>query len=322
MYTVAAKEKAVEQRRDCMSILKVSDVYKSFGKHEVLKGVSLEIEDAGIRALVGPNGSGKTTLFNVISNLLRADTGTVEVVGMKNDNPDIFKEAVFLKDNRVLYEYMSGLDHLSFIRHVQKLPKTRIDEVVERIQIEKYVKQKVGTYSLGMKQHLLLAMAMMNNPKLMILDEPLNGLDPTSVIKVRLLLKELASQGTAVLISSHTLSEIDLLTDHILFLKDGQIVEERMSGEGLKEYEFVLADEESVKKARKMFEGDGKISIRDGVLNANLEHQDLQEFIQRLFAAGISFQDLRKKRLRAEDRYMAMFPEEMASIRLVEEQVS
>lgn len=105
-------------------------------------------------------------------------------------------------------------------------------------------------------------------------------------------------------------------------MKDGQIVEERMSGEGLKEYEFVLADEESVKKARKMFEGDGKISIRDGVLNANLEHQDLQEFIQRLFAAGISFQDLRKKRLRAEDRYMAMFPEEMASIRLVEEQVS
>lgn len=305
-----------------MSILKVSDVHKSFGKHEVLKGVTLEMEDAGIRALVGPNGSGKTTLFNIISNLLRADSGTVEVVGLPNDNPDIFKQAVFLKDNRVLYEYMSGLDHLSFIQHVQKLPKSRIDEVVERIQIEKYVKRKVGTYSLGMKQHLLLAMAMMNNPKMMILDEPLNGLDPTSVIKVRLLLKELADQGTAVLISSHTLSEIDLLTDHIFFLKDGQIVEEHMSGESLKEYEFVLADGESVQKAEKMFAGDEKIRIAEGILNANLEHTDLQAFIQELFAAGISFHDLRKKRLRAEDRYMAMFPEEMASIRRIEEKVS
>lgn len=305
-----------------MSILKVSDVHKSFGKHEVLKGVTLEMEDAGIRALVGPNGSGKTTLFNIISNLLRADIGTVEVVGLPNDNPDIFKQAVFLKDNRVLYEYMSGLDHLSFIQHVQKLPKSRIDEVVERIQIEKYVKRKVGTYSLGMKQHLLLAMAMMNNPKMMILDEPLNGLDPTSVIKVRLLLKELADQGTAVLISSHTLSEIDLLTDHIFFLKDGQIVEEHMSGESLKEYEFVLADGESVQKAEKMFAGEEKIRVLDGILHANLEHTDLQTFIQKLFAAGISFHDLRKKRLRAEDRYMAMFPEEMASIRRIEEKVS
>lgn len=218
-----------------MSILKIENVTKNYGRHEVLKGVNLLLDKPGIVALVGPNGAGKSTLFNIISNLLKPTAGTIEVLGKKNTDPSIFLEASFLKDNRVLYEYLTGLDHLDFIRIAQKLPKSRVDEVIAKMNIQTYVKKKVGTYSLGMKQHLLIAMALLNKPKLLILDEPLNGLDPTSVILVRRLLKSLAADGSVVLISSHTLSEIDQMTGNILFLKDGQIVEstfdEKLTGE-------------------------------------------------------------------------------------------
>ena len=187
-----------------MSILKIENVTKNYGRHEVLKGVNLLLDKPGIVALVGPNGAGKSTLFNIISNLLKPTAGTIEVLGKKNTDPSIFLEASFLKDNRVLYEYLTGLDHLDFIRIAQKLPKSRVDEVIAKMNIQTYVKKKVGTYSLGMKQHLLIAMALLNKPKLLILDEPLNGLDPTSVILVRRLLKSLAAEGSVVLISSHT----------------------------------------------------------------------------------------------------------------------
>ena len=207
-----------------MSILKIENLTKSYSKHEVLKGIDLEIDKPGIYALVGPNGAGKSTLFNTIANLISPTSGTIEVVGKSNKNTDIFYETSFLKDNRVLYDYLSGYDHLYFIQNAQKLPKDRVKEVVDKLGIKSYMSKRTGDYSLGMKQHLLIAMAILNKPKLMILDEPLNGLDPTAIIKVRKLLKKLEDDGTTILIASHTLSEIDRLTNKIMFLKDGKII--------------------------------------------------------------------------------------------------
>ncbi|WP_066924162.1 ABC transporter ATP-binding protein [Murdochiella massiliensis] len=231
-----------------MSILKIENVTKKYGRHEVLKGVNLLLDKPGIVALVGPNGAGKSTLFNIISNLLKPTAGTIEVMGKKNTDPSIFFEVSFLKDNRVLYDYLTGFDHLDFIRLAQKLPKSRVDEVIEEMNIAGYVKKKIGTYSLGMKQHLLIAMALLNKPKLLILDEPLNGLDPTSVILVRRLLKALAEEGSVVLISSHTLSEIDQLTDNILFLKDGRLVESAFDVTQTAEERYLSVFPEEVEK--------------------------------------------------------------------------
>lgn len=214
-----------------MEILKLEHVKKSYGNKEVLRDINLTLETSGIRAVIGPNGSGKTTLFNLIAHLLRPDSGTIHVVGKSNSDPSIFKEASFLKDNRVLYPYLTGLDHLSFIQSVQHLPKERTEEVIQKMQIGSYVRRRVHTYSLGMKQSLLIAMAMMNRPKLLILDEPLNGLDPTSVMKVRMLLQEMVEEGSAILISSHTLSEIDRMTNEIFFLKNGSLITEQREAE-------------------------------------------------------------------------------------------
>lgn len=212
-----------------MAILKIDQLVKSYGKHQVLKGIDLEITEPGIYALVGPNGAGKSTLFNTISNLITPTSGQIQVLGRSNKDVKIFKETSFLKDNRVLYDYLSGYDHLRFIQMAQKLPKERIQVVVDQLDIGSFIRKRSGDYSLGMKQHLLLAMAMINQPKLMILDEPLNGLDPTAIIKVRKLFKQLESQGTTLLIASHTLSEIDRLTEKIIFLKDGKLLFEDQS---------------------------------------------------------------------------------------------
>src|SRR5699024_4624572 len=143
------------------------------------------IEEPQIIALVGPNGSGKSTLMNIMTNLLPADQGEVTI--LENDHTDTssFREISFMQHNSVLYNYLTGYDHLQFIGDVQNLPKEQIISIAERIGIDGYMHKKVGNYSLGMKQHLLLTMALANDPKLLILDEPLNGLDPTSAIKVR-----------------------------------------------------------------------------------------------------------------------------------------
>ena len=182
-----------------MSILKVENVIKKFGDHKVLDGINININGPGIYALIGPNGAGKTTLFNVISNLIKPTSGKIEVVDRPNTDSKIFYEVSFLKDNRVLYDYLSGYDHLSFIASAQKIDRNRINEVIDKLQISKYIRKKVGTYSLGMKQHLLIAMAILNKPKFLILDEPLNGLDPTSVIKVRRIFQELAKNGLSLI---------------------------------------------------------------------------------------------------------------------------
>lgn len=108
-------------------------------------------------------------MFNIISNLLNKSSGEIEVVGKKNTDESIFYETSFLKDNNVLYDYLTGYDHLNFIKLTQKLSNDRVEEVVKKLQIESYMNKKVGEYSLGMKQHLLIALAMLNKPKLMIL---------------------------------------------------------------------------------------------------------------------------------------------------------
>lgn len=223
-------------------ILSVKDVHKSYGKEQVLKGISFSIETPQIIALVGPNGSGKSTLLNIITNLLNANRGEIKILGKSNKDPNIFKETSFMQDNTVLYDYLTGYDHLQFIGDIQGISKQQLLDMAEKIGIISYLNKKVKNYSLGMKQHLLLAMAMVNNPKLLILDEPLNGLDPTSAIKVRELLLELLTGGTTILLSSHNLSEVDRVTSTILFLKNGSLIHEDMSRHEQVCYEFLVED--------------------------------------------------------------------------------
>ena len=282
-------------------ILSVKDIHKSYGKEKVLRGITFEIKEPQIIALIGPNGSGKSTLLNIITNLLAADRGEVTILNKTNKDPNVFREISYMQDNSVLYDYLTGYDHLQFIGDVQGIPKEQIIKTAERVGMAGYLNKKVKNYSLGMKQHLLLTMAIVNDPKLLILDEPLNGLDPTSAIRVRELLLALYESGTTILLSSHNLGEIDRLTSKILFLKDGSLIKEDISEYEQIHYELVVDD---VGKAESALIQEN-ISVE--VVGNNLQINNLNAALLVLEHQKITILDIEKKMQGSEDRYRRIF---------------
>lgn len=297
-------------------ILSVKDVYKSYGKEQVLKGITFSIEEPQIIALVGPNGSGKSTLLNIITNLLAADKGEVTVLGKTNRDPNIFREISFMQDNTVLYDYLTGYDHLQFICDVQGLSKQQLLATADRIGITRYLNKKVKNYSLGMKQHLLLAMAVMNKPKLMILDEPLNGLDPTSAIRVRELLLALRDEGTAILLSSHNLAEIDRVTSSILFLKKGNLIQENMSE--FEQVRYQIAVDLTAKAERALVAAGIPVEVVNGKLSIDRRDVPLDQVLRILEREQLVIDDIEKKVFGSEERYRKIFTEEAKANELVE----
>lgn len=286
-------------------VLSVHHVYKSYGKERVLNDITFEIEKPCIVALIGPNGAGKSTLLSIITNLLTSDQGSVTVLNKSNKNPEIFREISFMQDNTVLYDYLTGYDHLQFIGDIQKISKTQILETAERVGMEKYLHKRVGKYSLGMKQHLLLTMALVNNPKLLILDEPLNGLDPTSAIRVRNLLLDLYKSGTAILLSSHNLGEIDRVTSRILFLKNGRLIQEDISQHEKTYYKLLVDD---VKKAKACLERESfAVKVEQNTLIVHLAGSPISKLFQVIEQQNITLLDIEKVVLGSEDRYQMIF---------------
>lgn len=288
-----------------MTILSINNLSKTYKSHKVLNGINLTINTAGIWALVGPNGSGKTTFLNVVTNLIPANSGTIELVDKSNKDYSVFKEVAFLQDNTVLFDYLNGYDHLKYICDVQKIEKRRIEEVAKYVGMESYLRKNVGNYSLGMKQHLLLAMSIINKPRLLLLDEPLNGLDPTSAILMRRILLELAEQGTTIILSSHNLAEIDRVTKKVLFLKDGQLLEENMEDYEMVYYHFALSD---LKRAQQLLTNKSYQVIQtEKGMKVHLGSHSLQSLLDIFKEYEIDVLDMQKEETGSENRYEELF---------------
>ena len=210
-----------------MSVLEVRDIHRNYGKKEVLKGVTFQIDSSEIVGLIGKNGAGKSTLFKVITGLLKQKSGTVKILDQEvsSKNRKIFQQVGCLIEQVSLYPHLTGYEHIQI---VAKLTDTKIDEHVETListlKMNSYIHNKTKTYSQGMKQRLGILLAVLNKPKLLLLDEPLNGLDPEGVYEFRTFLLNICHQeGMSLLISSHILSEMQIFCDRFLFLKDGVI---------------------------------------------------------------------------------------------------
>lgn len=288
-----------------MTILSINNLSKTYKSHKVLNRINLTINTAGIWALVGPNGSGKTTFLNVVTNLIPSTSGTIELVDKSNKDYSVFKEVAFLQDNTVLFDYLNGYDHLKYICDVQKIEKRRIEEVAKYVGMESYLRKNVGNYSLGMKQHLLLAMSIINKPRLLLLDEPLNGLDPTSAILMRRILLELAEQGTTIILSSHNLAEIDRVTKKVLFLKDGQLLEENMEDYEMVYYHFALSD---LKRAQQLLTNKSYQVIQtEKGMKVHLGSHSLQSLLDIFKEYEIDVLDMQKEETGSENRYEELF---------------
>lgn len=280
-------------------MLEVVNIEKSYGKKKILHDISFSIEKGQIKALVGPNGSGKTTLMNTMTNLLKRDGGQVLVDGKEFKDEKIFNHISFFKDEKILDENLYGMNYLNYIKNVYKRTKDDVDRVIKEIGIESFVKSKTGSYSLGMKKKLMLAMDFLPQRDIILLDEPLSGLDPTSVIKMMALIKKKAKDGQGILISSHSLNDIDEITNNILFLKDGKILEEVLENE--KFIEIISSDNEklsSVLKSKGFNMDKNMISLNNSSIN---------DILSVIIENNIEILDIKRRSKTSQERYKEIF---------------
>ena len=212
-----------------MSILKVENLCKKIGKKDILKDVSFEVVAGDIMAFIGPNGAGKTTTIKCVLGLQKITRGKVFINGYdisKNFVKAIEKVGSIVESPDV-YMYMSGYDNLLLqARMYKNIKEEDIYKIIKLVGLENRIYDKVNKYSLGMRQRLGIAIALINNPKLLILDEPTNGLDPEGIKELRELLVELAKSGMGILISSHNLSELESFCNKVCILSHGELLEE------------------------------------------------------------------------------------------------
>lgn len=208
--------------------MELIDVRKSIGSKEIIKGLSFSIPKGEVFGFIGPNGAGKTTTIRMMVGLMKLSDGDVRILdkSIKSDFKHAVREVGAIVENPEMYSFMSGWKNLMhYTRMMPDITKERIHEVIRLVRLEKAINEKVGRYSLGMRQRLGIAQALLHRPSVLILDEPTNGLDPAGIKEIRQYIRRIATEeNVAVIISSHLLSEIELMCDRIGIIKNGEMI--------------------------------------------------------------------------------------------------
>ncbi|MBJ8326200.1 lantibiotic protection ABC transporter ATP-binding protein [Streptococcus pacificus] len=203
-------------------ILETKKLTKIFGKQKAVNNVSLKIEDHSVYGLLGPNGAGKSTTLKMFTGMLHKSSGDITFKGHPWSRDDL-SDIGALIETPPLYENLSARENLKVRTLLLGLPDSRIDEVLEIVDLKNTGKKKSSQFSLGMKQRLGIAIALLNNPQLLILDEPTNGLDPLGIQELRDLIRSFPEKGITVILSSHILAEVEQIADHIGIITDGEL---------------------------------------------------------------------------------------------------
>ncbi|WP_060206563.1 ABC transporter ATP-binding protein [Sporosarcina koreensis] len=207
-------------------ILMTNELTKKYKKHTSVDGLNLRIERGQIYGFLGPNGAGKTTTIRMLLGLIKPTKGSVEIFGhnLNKNRLQILQRIGSLVESPTYYGNLTGRENLEAVRRLRDLPEKRVSEVLEIVRLTKVANRLTKEYSLGMKQRLGIAVALLSNPDLLILDEPTNGLDPSGIQEIRELIKELPEAGMSVLVSSHLLSEIDQMATQVGIINNGKMI--------------------------------------------------------------------------------------------------
>ena len=297
-----------------MNVLEVKDVYKRLGKREIIKGISFSVKEGEIFGFLGPNGAGKTTTIRMMVGLIAANKGTITVMGHEIgcNREKALSNIGAVVENPELYTYLTGRENLMQIAAIRKISKKDVEEVIELVNLKDRIDDKVKKYSLGMKQRLGLAAALISKPKLLILDEPTNGLDPTGIMDFRDIVKKAAKElKTAVFISSHMLSEVQQLCDTVAFINDGLIKSiESITGGDIKKDKDTIAvvtkDIEKCEEVLKTLKFVHGFHRDENSLVVELDESSTPELIFSLAENKIRVIEIYKKYKGLEERYMEL----------------
>lgn len=297
-----------------MNVLEVRNVYKSLSNREIIKGISFSVKEGEIFGFLGPNGAGKTTTIRMLVGLIAPNKGTISIMGhdISKEREKALAAVGAVVENPELYGYLSGRENLMQLARIRKIPRQQVEEVIELVNLKDRINDKVRKYSLGMKQRLGLAAALMSKPKLLILDEPTNGLDPTGILDFREIVKNAAREtNTSVFVSSHILSEVQQLCDTVAFINNGQIqsVESIIGGTVKNEQEtlvLVTGEAKNTLAILKSMDYVINTSQQGNTFNIIALNNSSHKIIRSLVQKDIEIKEIYKKHQGLEERYMEL----------------
>jgi ABC-2 type transport system ATP-binding protein len=297
------------------TIVQIKNVSKKIGKKLIIDDLSFEVRSGEVFGFLGPNGAGKTTTIKMLLGLMSITKGEMYIDGLNVEKD--FEKAIAkvggIVENPDLYKYLTGYQNLvHYLRMYPDVKKKRIDEVIKISGLERRIHDKVKTYSLGMRQRLGVAQALINSPKLLVLDEPTNGLDPAGIHELRNYLRKLAiEENVAVIVSSHLLSEMELMCDRVGIIQNGKLVriqdmKEMLENEVTSVIAFNLTPIEEAEVYLESLNKDYKLEVKGKEIEITENIENVPELVEKLVSQGIKIYGIRKVQQSLESRFLEM----------------
>jgi ABC-2 type transport system ATP-binding protein len=289
-------------------------VTKRIGGRTIVDSLTFDVQRGEVFGLLGPNGAGKTTTIRMMVGLMAMSEGEVLINGFSVGKQ--FEKAMrhigAIVENPEMYKFLTGYQNLiHYARMNPGITRERIDEAVRLVRLENRIHDKVKTYSLGMRQRLGVAQAILHNPAVLVLDEPTNGLDPEGIREMRTYLRTLASQeGVAVIVSSHLLSEMELMCDRVAIIQNGKLIDIRTVGsstaaeEDLVEVEFIAGQAELAASIARTEFPDASVSVRHNGINVMLRYADIPVLVRRLAERDVDVYGVKPAAKTLEDQFL------------------
>ncbi len=292
------------------TILTITNLDKKFGKIHAVKNASFEIKKGNVYGILGPNGSGKSTTLGIVLNVVNKTSGSYSWFGGNLNTHDALKKVGAIIERPNFYPYMTAEQNLKLVCDIKGAPYAKIQEKLELVKLWDRKDSKFRTFSLGMKQRLAIASALLNDPEILILDEPTNGLDPQGIRQIRDLIKEIAATGTTILLASHLLDEVEKVCTHVVVLQKGVVlyngtVHGMIANEGF--FELQAEDNDALRNVLEQHPAIDKIEITEGKLvaypNQPLESGELNRY---LFSYGVCLNHLVKRTNSLEEQFLQL----------------
>lgn len=292
------------------TILSIQNLHKRYGRIQALKNVSFSIQKGRVYGILGPNGSGKSTTLGIVLNVVNKTSGTYNWFDGKVATHEALKKVGAIIERPNFYPYMTAEENLKLVCKIKSINYSKVTEKLELVGLNDRRDSKFSTFSLGMKQRLAIASALLNDPEILILDEPTNGLDPQGIHQIRDIIKKIASEGTTILLASHLLDEVEKVCSHVIVLRKGEIlysgtVDGMSANEGF--FEVQANDNEALKSVLKEHPNVDRIKEEEGkilvYLNSDLSASELNLY---LFSKNIALSHLVKRKTSLETQFLEL----------------
>jgi ABC-2 type transport system ATP-binding protein len=292
------------------SILKISNLTKKYGLLTAVSNLSFDIEKGSVYGILGPNGSGKSTTLGIVLNVVNKTTGNFSWFSGELTTHQALKKVGAIIERPNFYPYMTAHQNLKLVCKIKGISYDSIDRTLETVGLIDRKHNKFSTFSLGMKQRLAIASALLNNPEILILDEPTNGLDPQGIHQIREIIKEIAQQGTTILLASHLLDEVEKVCTHVVVLRKGVNlfsgrVDELISSHGF--FELKTHQKDDLLKLLELNPNFSHTKVENDLVTAFLENpMEAEEFNRLLFKNNIVLSHLVKRKESLEEQYLQL----------------